>query len=417
MSDSSPATNKPTTVIVGGGQAGSEAATALRQAGFEGRVILIGEEPYPPYRRPPLSKAFLSGDAAAETLLIKPLSAYEKAGIEYIGGMRVVNVERELKHVELQDGRELDYDFLILATGGSARKLSFPGADKSNVHSLRTADDSIAIRGEFVEGRKLVVIGGGYIGLEVAAHAIKNKVAVTVLEAAPRVLARVTAPDMSSFYEKVHREAGADVRTGVVVQAFDTEGDKVTAVVLDDGSRVEADLVVVGVGISPAVSLALDAGLEVSNGIVTDGNCRTDDPSIFAIGDCANSLNGFLETRVRIESVPNAMEQGRIAAAVIVGKTPAPQLPPWFWSDQYDLKLQMVGLSQGYDHVVLRGNPDTRSFMAFYLREGQLIAIDSVNRAPEFMAGKKLVAERCKPDPAVLADESVPLKSLLEAAG
>lgn len=416
MSDSSMESG-PKAVIVGGGQAGSEVATALRQAGYEGGIVLIGEEPYPPYRRPPLSKTFLSGDDAVDTLYVKPLATYEKLNIEFVGDMRVVNVERAKKCVELQDGREIAYDKLILATGGAVRKLSIPGSDKSNVLYLRTADDSIAMRQRFAPGKKLVIVGGGYIGLEIAAHAIKNGLEVTVLEAAPRVLARVTAPDVSAFYEKVHRESGADVRTGAVVQAFEGEGAEAGAVVLGDGSRLPADIIVVGVGIIPNASLALDAGLEVDNGIVVDQTCRTSDPDIFAVGDCANAMNSFLGNRLRIESVPNALEQGRIVAAVIVGKTPPAQQPPWFWSDQYDLKLQMVGISQGYDQVVLRGDPDSKSFLAFYLREGVVIAVDSISRAPEFTVAKKLVAGRLSPDPAQLADETVTLKSLLEVAG
>lgn len=400
---------RTTTIIVGGGQAGSETAFALRSAGYDGRIALVGEEPALPYKRPPLSKAFLVDDASIEMLSIRPAVAYESAEIEVISGVRVVNVDPEKRRIELNGGDEREYDFLVLATGGVVRRLSVPGADALNVCYLRTAQDALAIRSRLTAGSRLVVIGGGYIGLEIAAHATQKGVAVSVVEAAPRVLARVTAKPISDFYEDVHRANGVDLRTGKAVQAIDTIDGLAVAVVLDDGSRIPAELVVVGVGITPAVSLAADAGLAIENGIITDLHCRTSDSAIFAVGDCANAMNGFLGLRMRVESVPNALEQARIAASVIAGASPPPQQPPWFWSDQYDLKLQMVGLTQGYDDVVLRGDPANRSFLLFYLRQSTIIAVDSVNRAREFAIAKRLVAERCTPNRSSLSDEAVAL--------
>lgn len=400
-------------VIIGAGQAGAELATSLRQQGHAGRILLIGEEPQLPYRRPPLSKTYLSGDADAESLLLKPQATYEKAKIELLVPARVTRIDRGRRRVVLADGREESYDKLVLATGGRPRRLTLPGADAPNVLYLRTLADVDAIRAELQPQRRLVVIGGGYIGLEVAASARKQEVQVTVLESAPRVLVRVTAPEMSAFYERVHREAGVDVRTGVALERLEVEGGRVTAVVLADGGRIEADLVVVGIGLVPGMELAHDAGLVVGDGIVVDEYGCTSDPDILAIGDCACQPNAWLGRPVRIESVPNAMEQARTAAATLCGKAVGNRSAPWFWSDQYDLKLQMVGLSQGYDQVVLRGDAAARSFCAFYLREGAIIAVDAVNRAGEFMLAKRLVADRRPAAAAVLADDTQPLQALL----
>jgi 3-phenylpropionate/trans-cinnamate dioxygenase ferredoxin reductase component len=406
----------PTTVIVGAGQAGAEVATSLRQQGYTGRIVLMGDEPHLPYRRPPLSKTYLAGEATAESLLIKPQTTYDKANIEVLVSARVERIERDKRRILLADGRVQAYDKLVLATGGAPRRLTLPGAEAANVLYLRTLADVDAIRAEMRAGRRMVVVGGGYIGLEVAAAAVKQGLKVTVLESAPRVLVRVTAPEMSAFYERIHREAGVDVRTGVSLQRFDQIAGRVVAVELADGTRIEADFVIVGIGLVPHVDLARDAGLEVGDGIVVDELGRTGDPDIMALGDCANQPNAWLGRSVRIESVPNANEQARTVAATLCGKSVPHRSVPWFWSDQYDLKLQMVGLSQGYDQVVLRGDSAGRSFCAFYLREGAIIAVDAVNRAAEFMVAKRLVAERVKADASVLADESAPLQALLPPA-
>ncbi|WP_411740611.1 NAD(P)/FAD-dependent oxidoreductase [Pseudomonas sp. BF-R-19] len=407
-----------TVLIVGAGHAAGELATSLRQGGFEGRIVMVGAENHLPYQRPPLSKAYLSGEVQAEALYLKPQTTYDKAGVEFIGSTLVEAINRSTKTVTLSDERTLRYDKLALTTGGRVRRLSIAGAKEAegsnNFHYLRTIEDVRRISPQFQAGKRLVIIGGGYVGLEVAAVAIKRQLHVTVLEGAPRVLARVTAPVMSAFYEQVHREAGVELHTGVAVEGIELTptGDAVTAVLCSSGLRIPADLVIVGIGLLPNVELAEIAGLVVDNGIVVDEFAQTSDPDIVSAGDCTNHPNPILGRRIRLESVPNALEQARTAAATICGKHRPHNSMPWFWSDQYDLKLQMVGLSEGYDQVVLRGDPAKRSFIAFYLKDGNVIAADSVSRPVEFMSCKRLVTERAEVAPSVLADESVPLKSL-----
>ncbi|PTB18878.1 pyridine nucleotide-disulfide oxidoreductase [Trinickia symbiotica] len=408
-----------TALIIGAGHAAGECATAIREQGWAGRIVMVGEEPHLPYQRPPLSKAFLSGESTVEQLYLKPRATYDKARVEFIPSTRAQCIDRIAKRVTLSNGSEIGYTKLVLATGGRARRLTLPGIEAieklQNFHYLRTLDHVSRIRTQFHAGSRLVIIGGGYVGLEVAAVAVKRGLQVTVLEALPRVLARVTAPELSAFYEKVHREAGVDIRTNAIVSGFevDASGDAVAAVRCADGARVAADLVIVGVGLEPATELAQQAGLAVDNGIVVDEYTRTSDPDIFAVGDCTNHPNPSLGRRLRLESVPNALEQARTAAASLCGKERVYNTVPWFWSDQYDLKLKMVGLSQGYDDFVLRGSPETRSFSAFYLKDGVMLAADTVSRAPEFMLAKRFVAEKIPVRAADLADESIPLKSLL----
>lgn len=406
-------------IIVGAGHAAGELSTSLRQEGYTGRILVIGEEQYLPYHRPPLSKAFLAGEIDTEALSIKPQATYDKAEIEFRRGGRVESIDRSNKTITLDDGATLSYATLVLATGGRPRQLLVPGSEKAalcnNYHYLRTIDDVKRIRTHFEAGKRLVIIGGGYIGLETAAVAIKHGLHVTVLEGAPRVLARVTAPAVSAFYEDVHRAAGVELKTGVVIEHIECADSAVTSISCSDGTRTAADLVIVGIGLSPNVELAEAAGLEVSDGIIVDTQTRSSDPDIFAVGDCANYPNPLLGRRVRLESVPNALEQARIAAAAICGKHKAYANMPWFWSDQYDLKLQMVGLSAGYDQVVLRGTLANRSFIAFYLQAGHVIAADAVSRPQEFMFCKRLVTSRAQIDPAQLADESIPLKTMIAA--
>ncbi len=405
-----------TIIVVGAGQAGGEAAAQLRQYGFDGRILLIGDEPQLPYQRPPLSKAFLSGEASAESLLLRGAAAYEKNAIEVRRGTVVEHIDRHDRHVTLGTGETIHYDKLILATGGRPRKMKVPGAELENIFYVRTIADVEALKPAFLPGKKLAIVGGGYIGLEVAAVAIKSGLTVTVLEGAPRVLARVTSPEMSAFYERVHRAQGVEIRTGVAVSGFfpAAGGSGVGFVECGEDDTIPADLVIVGIGLIPNTELAETAGLLVANGIVVDDAERTSDPHIYAIGDCsAHAHHGFLQRKVRLESVPNAAEQARIAAANICGK-PAPAVtPPWFWSDQYKLKLQMVGLSDGYDNLVIRGDIEGESLITFYLEKDVIIAADAVNRVADFMAAKKLVADRRSIPPERLADESTPLKTLL----
>ncbi len=401
-----------TTVIVGAGQAGSDLTTALRQQGYTGRIILIGDETAPPYRRPPLSKAYLSGDMGEDALYLKPLATYVKQDVELRTGVRVTAIDRQAHTVTLDSGETIHYDKLALTTGGRARRLPLPGAEKPNVHYVRTIEDINRLKAQFQPGRRLVIIGGGYIGLEAAAVGIKKELKVTLVEALPRLLARVTGPELSQYYDGVHRRHGVDIRLGAGVQALEGD-DTVDTVILQDGTRLPADLLIVGIGLIPNTELAEQAGLDVDNGVLVDLYAQTSDPDIVAAGDCTNHENGFLGRRLRLESVPNASEQARVAAASICGQKVPHAGVPWFWSDQYDLKLQMVGINQGYEEVVIRGSMEVDNFSAFYLKEGVVIAVDTVNRPQDFMIGKKIVAARMKIDPAVLADESVVLKTLI----
>jgi 3-phenylpropionate/trans-cinnamate dioxygenase ferredoxin reductase component len=408
-----------TVVIIGGGQAGAEATTLLRQNRFEGRIVLVGEEEYFPYMRPPLSKAFLAREIAKDALIYKAAAAYEKAQVDMRLGARVEEIDRLSKKLILKSGETLDYDKLIIATGGRARELPVPGASLSNIFYLRTICDVDALQPQMEAGRRLVIVGGGYIGLEAAAVAVKRGLVVTVLESAPRVLARVTAPALSDFYERIHRESGVDIRTGVTVTGFaPARGSGAVGVVeCAEGQSFAADFVLIGIGLVPNVELAIKAGLDVDDGIVVDEASRTSDPDIYAIGDCAmHAHHGFLRRRIRLESVPNALEQARAAAASIAGRSIPQASAPWFWSDQYDLKLQMVGLSEGYDELAIRGSMETSSFIAFYLKQGVVTAADSVNRLGEFMAAKRIVGERMEITTARLADELVPLKLLIQSA-
>lgn len=407
-------------LIVGAGHAAGEFAFQLRMAGHAGPITLVGEEPHLPYQRPPLSKAFLSGDAALDNLLLKAPAAYQKADIGFLGGVRVTAIDRAQKAVRLEDGRALDYGTLVLATGGRPRLLQLPGHERfnlaPNLHYLRTIGHVERLRGQFQPGARLVIVGGGYVGLEVAAVARKRGLEVTVLEAQPRVLARVTAPEVSAFYERVHREAGVTVLTATELRGFELDAaGQVTHVLAGDGMRIPADVVIVGIGLIPNVELAEQAGLAVDNGIVVDEYGRTEDPAILAIGDCTSHPNAYAGRRLRLESVPSALEQARSAAALLTGKLRPYDAVPWFWSDQYDLKLQMVGLNQGYDQVVFRGAPEGRSFVVFYLRDGRVIAADAVSRPGEFALVKRLVAEAAEVPAARLADETQPLKDLLAA--
>lgn len=406
-----------TVLIVGAGQAGSELAAELRTQGHTGRVVMIGDEAGLPYKRPPLSKGFLTGAIPAEQLLIRNAAVYEKNNIEFIGSTSVTSIDRSAKTVTLSDGQTLAYDKLALTTGGRARPLPVMGAELGNVLSLRSQVDAERIREQLVAGHRLVIIGGGYIGLEIAAVAIKAGLTVTVLESAPRVLARVTAPEMSAFYTRVHREAGVDIQVGVQIAALENDGKAVSAVILADGNRVAADVVIVGIGLIPNTELATAAGLAVDNGIVVDEYGQTSDPDIVASGDCANRPSPLLGGRVRLESVPNAMDQARHAARLLVGQPKAYDELPWFWSDQYELKLQMCGLSSGYDQVVIRGSTESRAFSTFYLKEGRIIAADAVSQLKDFGMMKKLVGARATVAADRLADTALALKDLVTEAG
>lgn len=413
-------------IVVGASHAGAELAVKLRQLDPATPVLLLGEEPVLPYQRPPLSKTWL-GDPAAEVdkLLIRSAAAYEAAGVEVRTGAQVQQVDCGAARITLASGASLPYSQLALATGARPRRLQVPGTDRTeqaaNYHYLRTHADALRLRPQFTAGRRIVIIGGGYIGLELAALAARTGLHTTVLEAQPRVLARVTAPQMSAFYERVHREAGVEVHTGVQVAGFDVSQEGLVRAVLwrnaeGRAGATPADVVAVGVGVVPNTELALAAGLTCNaEGLLVDELCRTSDPAIVAAGDCtARPVPGQL-LPLRIESVPNAVEQARTAASTLCGQHVPCNAVPWFWSEQYDLRLQMAGLSRGHDEVVIRGDMSARAFTAFYLKQGALIAADSVNRPADFMLARKLVAAGARPGTETLANPATELKRLVAA--
>lgn len=397
-------------VIIGAGQAASQFVASLRSEGFQGAITLIGEEPYIPYQRPPLSKAFLAGELAAERLFIKPQEFYTEAKCELLLNTEATAIDRANKVVKLADGREVPYSILAITTGSRVRKLPLAGADNPGCYYLRGIADVEKLQALLKPGARLSVIGAGYIGLEVAAVCVKRGLKVTVLEALPRVMARSASEQVSSFYESVHRKAGVDIRCDTKVNAI-TDGGGLT---LDTShGPVGADFVLIGVGILPNVELATDCGLKVENGIVVDEFARTSDPAIYAIGDCANLPCSHSTTgRVRLESVQNAIDQAKHAAAGVCGKPKPYAEVPWFWSDQYDLKLQIAGLAAPGDQVVMRGDPATRSFAAFHLRDGAIAAVEAVNAAPEYMMGRRLIAARARVAPERLADKAIPMKDM-----
>jgi len=396
-------------VIVGAGHAGAAAAEALRREGHQGRIALIGGEQHLPYQRPPLSKKLLAGEQTLERGLIKSAGFYSEARIELRLGSAVAALDCAAAKLTLADGSGVDYDALLLCTGSEPRRLSIPGADLDGVFYLRTADEVEAIRARCRPGARLVVVGGGYIGLEVAATCRKLGLEVTVLEMAGCPMNRVVARVVSDFYADQHRAHGVRFHCNAAVTELAGDGS-VREVVCGDGTRHPADLVIVGIGVVPVDRLARDAGIACDDGIVVDELCRTSAPGVFAAGDCTNHPSPRYGRRVRLESVDNAFEQARSAAASVTGRGVPHDKVPWFWSDQYDLKLLIVGLSQGHDAVVIRGDPANRSFSACYLRGGELIALDAVNSAKDYMAARKLIAERARPDPARLADPAVALK-------
>lgn len=400
------------TVVIGAGHAGGQVVATLRQEGYEGEIVLVGEETTLPYQRPPLSKAYLSGDQPIERILIRPEKFYADKNIDLRLGVRVTAIDRKARTVTLDSGETLEWTNLVLATGSHVRRLPLPGVDLPGVHYLRTIADVDAIRAEFEAGKKLVIIGGGYIGLEVAAVAIKAGLDVTVLEMEQRILQRVTTAAMSEYYHGVHTQAGVKIQCNAAATEILGE-HRVEAVKCRDGAEIPADVVIIGAGILPTTDLAEAAGLDVDNGILVDERCRTSDPNIYAVGDCTNHPSPLLQRRLRLESVPNANDQGKVAAANICGKDKTYDAVPWFWSDQYDLKLQMVGFSTDADTEVVRGDPEAGAFARFYLRDGVVVAVDAVNSPREFMAAKQLVADKRKMDPLKLADESIAMKDLV----
>ena len=401
-------------VIVGAGHAGGAAAALLRQHGHKGAITLIGEEPWVPYQRPPLSKAYLKSEADAESLKLRPDAFYAEQDIALRLGMRADAIDRPRKLVRLQGGAEVPYDILILATGSSNRKLSFPGAHPDELLELRNLADAERLKAHLGPGRKLVIVGGGYIGLEAAASARALGAAAAVVELAPRVLARVACEELSGFFEAHHRKHGVEILTQAQVQDVEHGPDRrLSGVRLTDGRSIACDAVLVGVGAMACADLARDSGLDCDVGVIVDERGRTSDPDVFAIGDLAfRPMPHYGGRRHRLESVPGAVEHARQAAAAILGLPAPPHELPWFWSDQYDLKLQIAGVPFDADRRVIRGDPATAKFAIFHMKDGRLAAVEAVNAPPEFMAGRQLIGQGRAVDPAKLADPAVSMREV-----
>ncbi len=399
-------------LIVGGGHGGAQAAIALRQAKFEGSIAIVGDEAEHPYERPPLSKDYFAGEKSFERIMIRPPAFWGERDIDMLLGKRVDAVDAGAYSVTTADGETISYGQLIWATGGSPRWLQCDGANLLGVHVVRTRTDVDAMLDGLGDIADVVIIGGGYIGLEAAAVLAKMGKKVKLLEAMDRVLARVAGEPLSRFYEAEHRAHGVDVQTGVQVIAIDGD-EKVSGVRLADDSIIPAQMVIVGIGIIPSVAPLLHAGASGGGGVDVDEYCRTSLPDIFAIGDCAAHANDFAGGAVmRVESVQNANDMANAVAKSITGELTAYHAVPWFWSNQYDLRLQTVGLSVDYDATVLRGDPATRSFSVIYLKQGKIIALDCVNMVKDYVQGKALVVGAMQFTPEQLADTNVPLKEL-----
>ena len=396
-------------VIIGAGHAAGQAAASLRQEKYTGPITIIGDEAHVPYQRPPLSKAYLSGSQEVERVYLRAEKFYNEKDIDLRLSTRATIIDRNAKTVELEGGEKIDYDKLLISTGSRPRKLSIPGSDLNGIHYLRTIEDVDGIRASMNEGANLVIVGGGYIGLEVAAVSKELGLNVDVLEMEQRILQRVTTPTMSTYYDALHRGRGVNIHTNTGVTGFSGNG-KVEKVLCGD-TEFDADLVIVGIGIIPNIELAEAAGLHCDNGIVVDDHCQTSDPDIYAAGDCTNHPNALLNRRLRLESVPNAMDQARTSAANMLGGDKSYAAIPWFWSDQYELKLQMVGFSADGNREVLRGDMASNQFAVFYLNDSTVVAADAVNSPKEFMLCKQLVGKSV--DAEVLSDPTADLKSLI----
>ncbi len=396
-------------LIVGAGQAAAQAVQSLRAEGFTGALTMIGDEVYAPYQRPPLSKAYLLGTFERGRLFLKADSYYPEAGCEMILNTSVAAIHRAERSVELSDGRRLSYDKLLLATGARVRKLRCPGADLPGVHYLKTIADVDGLQAEFLAGKRIAIVGGGYIGLEVAAVGAKRGLDVTVFEAMDRLMARAVSPQLSAFYAAEHQKAGVKLMLKTGVEAI--EGNCKVERVIAGGKSYAADLVLVGIGVIPCQELAEQAGLGCTDGIVVDRHAMTGDPNIWAAGDCTRHV-GREGHEIRLECVQNAIDQAKHAALAMVGKAKAYSEVPWFWSDQYDLKLQIAGLARPTDRLVLRGDPAQRKFAVFHLREGLVAAVEAVNAPQEYLIGRQLIAKGTKVAAETLADMAVPMKQM-----
>lgn len=401
-------------LIVGAGHGGAQAAILLRQLKFLGTIAIVGEEPEFPYERPPLSKEYFSDEKDFDRIRIRPPAFWNEREIIMFLGEKVTSVNAD-GHVATTDGgRVISYGKLIWATGGHARKLRVHGGNLPGVQSVRTRADADAMKIAATHARSIVIIGGGYIGLEAAAVLSKTGKSIVLLEALPRVLARVAGEPLSRFFEKEHRAHGVDIRLNVAVEAIEGEGCT-TGVRLASGEVIAADLVIVGIGIVPSVSPLIAAGAAGENGVAVDEFCQTSLPDIYAIGDCALHRNRFADdAKIRLESIQNANDMAAVVAKSICGQPEPYSAVPWFWSAQYDIKLQTVGLSNGFEDMVLRGDPENKSFSIVYLKQGRVIALDCVNATKDYVQGRKIVSSAARPDKAALCDTSVELKLLLD---
>jgi 3-phenylpropionate/trans-cinnamate dioxygenase ferredoxin reductase subunit len=400
-------------VIVGAGQAGFEAAASLRAEGYQEPIALAGDEPHLPYQRPPLSKGFILDTQGMEEVELRPPQFFRDHGIDFLARERATAIDRAARRVLFASGAGRAYDALVLACGARNRQLQVDGAELDGVLYLRTLDESVALKERLRDANQIVVIGGGFIGLELAASARVLGKRVTVLEVQPRLMPRVVAPLVSTFFDALHTDRGVTVVCNAAVLAVEGDGRRARVVRLADGRAFEADLVLVGIGVVPNAELARDAGLRTGNGIQVDEWLATDDPAIYAVGDCAEHPNPYAGGRVRLESVQNAADQARTVAASIAGRRIVYNAVPWFWTDQFDIRLQMAGLSHGYDRAVMRGNPAARKFSVFYFRDATLVAVDSINRPADHIVARRLLASHATVTPEQAADESVALKSLL----
>ncbi|HEV2865948.1 MAG TPA: FAD-dependent oxidoreductase [Allosphingosinicella sp.] len=398
-------------IIVGAGHGGAQAAIALRQLGFSGSLALVSQEQELPYERPPLSKDYLAGEKRFERMLIRPPEFWNDRQVELRLGRRVTKVEPDARQVVFGDDEALEYGALVWAGGGVPFRLNCAGAGLSGVHVIRSKADVDGLTAELPSAEKVAIVGGGYIGLEAAAVLTKLGKQVTVVEAADRVLSRVAAEPLSRFIEAEHRRHGVTLRTGASVDLIEGDRGAASGVGLSDGTRIATDVVIVAIGIGAAAEPLLAAGAEGSNGVDVDEHCRTSLAGVYAVGDCAAHRNRFAGgARLRLESVQNAHDQATTAAKAIAGVPEPYEALPWFWSNQYDLRLQTVGLWHGYDELIVRGDPGQRSFSVVYLRQGRVIALDCVNAVRDYAQGRKLILEGSRPDRATLRDPAVPLK-------
>ena len=400
-------------ILVGAGQSADQCATILRREGFDGSILIVGEESHPPYQRPPLSKDYLAGKVDLDRVYTKKIEFYGKQKIDLLLSTRVKNINREDKSILLSNSDKLSYKKLVLATGSRVRKLHVTGSGLSNIHYLRNINDSENIKKHIKKDKKLVIVGAGYIGLEVAAVAAEKGMFVSVIEMEQRVMNRTVDPIISEYFEDLHKQHGVKIFLNTSLEEF-LGSNSVSKVICSNGLELDADLVVVGTGILPNIELALDAGLECENGIIVDEYGKTGDSDIYACGDCTNHPNKILGKRLRLESVHNALEQAKTVASSICGLKKKYNQVPWFWSDQYDHKLQIVGFSGKHQEVVKRGSEERKAFLLFYLKNKELIAVDAVNSPKEFLDCKKLVANRIKISSDTIQDLSIKLSDLLK---